>query len=140
MRFAAFALVGLSGFLVQMTTLEVLLHASGAGPIAATAIAVELAVIHNFAWHERWTWRDRRRSGVAAMVTRLLQFHAANGVLSLVVSVACVALLTRAVGWPPLASNVVAVALTGLLNFVALDRWIFAAGRPSDATRAAPGP
>ena len=26
-------------------------------------IAVEAAVLHNFGWHERWTWRDRPRAG-----------------------------------------------------------------------------
>jgi putative flippase GtrA len=24
----------------------------------ATAVAVELAVLHNFVWHHCWTWRD----------------------------------------------------------------------------------
>jgi len=129
MRFAAFALVGLSGFVLQMTALELLLRAGTAGPVAATAVAVELAVLHNFAWHERWTWHDRRRGGIAGLAKRLAQFHVANGVLSLVVSVGCVAFTSRAFGWPPIASNVVAVALTGLLNFVALDRWVFAMPR-----------
>ena len=30
--------------------------------LAATAIAVEAAVVHNFVWHEQFTWVDRTRS------------------------------------------------------------------------------
>lgn len=129
MRFAAFAVVGLSGFIVQVATLELLINAAGAGPVTATVVAVEFAVLHNFTWHERWTWRDRRRDGAFGTIRRLAQFHLANGIVSLGASVACVAWLTCAFDWPPLASNVVAVALTGVVNFVALDRWVFARPR-----------
>ena len=27
--------------------------------LTATALAVELAVLNNFVWHQLWTWRDR---------------------------------------------------------------------------------
>jgi putative flippase GtrA len=30
--------------------------------LAATALAVEAAVVHNFFWHERFTWADRIKS------------------------------------------------------------------------------
>ncbi len=126
MRFAAFAFVGACGLVVQMAALEVLLTATAAGPVVATAIAVELAVIHNFAWHERWTWRDRR---AATTGQRLVRFHVANGVMSVGVALACVALLTRTLGWSPVLANTVAVALTGIVNFLALDRWVFAMPR-----------
>ncbi len=127
MRFAAFALVGACGFVVQMLALELLMRATAIGPLAATAVAVEIAVLHNFAWHERWTWRDRRRRRSEATLRRLWQFHLANGALSVGISLGCVALLTQLFGWPPIASNAIAVGITGLLNFLALDRWIFAA-------------
>jgi putative flippase GtrA len=57
-RWAAFNAVGLAGVAVQLACLALLVHA-GSHYLAATALAVEAAVLHNFLWHQRWTWRDR---------------------------------------------------------------------------------
>ena len=54
--------MGLIGFALQLGVLALLLRL-GLHYLAATALAVELAVLHNFAWHERWTWRDRPPAG-----------------------------------------------------------------------------
>ena len=47
--------------------------------LVATAIAVEAAVLHNFCWHQRWTWRDRRAASRTTAVRRLGRFHLLNG-------------------------------------------------------------
>jgi putative flippase GtrA len=41
-------------------------------------------------------------------------------------------LMSGALGWPPVPSNLVAIALTSLLNFAMASRWVFVsgAGRP----------
>ena len=31
--------------------------------LMATLVAVEAAILSNFVWHYRWTWRDRSGSG-----------------------------------------------------------------------------
>ncbi len=53
-RAATFAGIGLIGFGVQLATLALLVLA-GWPYLVATCVAVEAAVLHNFAWHERWT-------------------------------------------------------------------------------------
>src|SRR5437870_891334 len=66
-RFAKFAAVGAGGIIVQVITLAILLRAAPAHYLLATALAVEAAILHNFAWHMRWTWADRRgTSGILA--------------------------------------------------------------------------
>ena len=57
-RPAKFALVGAIGVLIQLAVLEAL-TALGLHYLWATAFAVEAAVLHNFMWHQRFTWRDR---------------------------------------------------------------------------------
>ena len=57
-RFLKFNGVGAIGFALQLALLALLLRL-GLHYLAATALAVELTILHNFAWHERWTWRDR---------------------------------------------------------------------------------
>jgi putative flippase GtrA len=83
MRFFVFNIVGLGGFVLQLGALAALSSAGWAIP-AATLVAVELAVLHNFFWHQRWTWRDRPSPSTRETFTRLARFHAANGVVSLV--------------------------------------------------------
>ena len=71
-RAARFAWVGVGGFVVQAASLYAL-SAAGLSYPAATAIAVEAAILHNFLWHERWSWADRLEGG------RLLRFARFNG-------------------------------------------------------------
>jgi len=59
-RVSAFFAIGVAGFVLQI----VLLHWLSSGwhwpYVLATLVAVESAILHNFFWHERWTWADRR--------------------------------------------------------------------------------
>ena len=47
---------------MQVAALWLLRDGAGIGLSLATALAVETALLHNFAWHECWTWNDRRTS------------------------------------------------------------------------------
>ena len=116
--------VGLAGVGVQLGVFTLL--AAGLGlPIAlATAVAVEAAVLHNFAWHQRWTWRDRPSSGPRATLARLLRFHAVNGIVSLVGNVVITLALVRAGADPPLA-NLAAIIICSLINFAAGEWLVF---------------
>jgi len=127
MRFWIFNAVGLLGFAVQLTVLALLLHA-GAQYLVATAVAVEAAVLHNFFWHERWTWADRR--GSDGRLRRLLRFQAVNGVVSLIGNLLLMRLLTGALGLPPVAANVIAVAACAAINFAGSDRLVFGLTAP----------
>jgi putative flippase GtrA len=77
-RPATFALVGTIGVIVQLGTLEAL-TALGCHYLWATGLAVEAAVLHNFMWHQRFTWRDRSGSRLAETGVRLLRLHLSNG-------------------------------------------------------------
>jgi putative flippase GtrA len=68
-----FALVGAFGIVIQLLILE-MLTTIGLDYFWATGVAVEAAVLHNFLWHQRFTWRDRR----AQTGMRLLRFHLSN--------------------------------------------------------------
>ncbi|MDP5347485.1 MAG: GtrA family protein, partial [Paracoccaceae bacterium] len=78
-----FTLVGIIGYVVQTVALWVLAGRAGVAILPATLISTELAVLHNFAWHVRWTWADRP-AGPASTLARLIRFNIANGGVSLV--------------------------------------------------------
>jgi putative flippase GtrA len=128
MRFWIFNAVGLLGFAVQLTVLALLLHA-GTHYLVATAAAVEAAVLHNFIWHERWTWADRPPDRDARLA-RLVRFHALNGAVSLAGNLLLMRLLTGTLGMPPLAANAIAVVACSAINFAGADRLVFGVTRP----------
>jgi putative flippase GtrA len=120
-RFTRFAGVGLAGFVVQLAALWGLSRL-GLGPLMATTLAVEAAVLHNFAWHQRWTWADRTGGSLGR---RLLRFHAATGLTSIAGNVVFTAIYTTVGHMPLLAANVLAVATMSVLTFAIADRWVF---------------
>src|SRR5947207_8249476 len=80
-RWLRFNLVGAVGITVQLASLAFLRTGLHLHYIVATALAVEAAVIHNFIWHERYTWADRRTEAAAL---RFIAFNATNGAVSIV--------------------------------------------------------
>ena len=57
-RWLKFSAVGGIGIGVQLAVLSVLIRA-GVHYLVATAIAVEIALLHNYVWHKHWTWAGR---------------------------------------------------------------------------------
>lgn len=123
-RWIAFSLVGALGVLIQLAVLTAL-TSGGLHYLLATVMAVEAAVLHNFAWHQWVTWRDRRGGSIRALLSRLSRFHAANGVVSLVGNVVLMAVLVDVAGLDAFAANLVAVGACSMINFYASDTMVF---------------
>lgn len=121
-RFARFSAVGAGGVAVQAVTLAVLLRSTGMHYLAATAIAVEAAILHNFAWHRRWTWADRPPSRVSVA---LLRFNATTGAVSLAGNVVLMFLFVGALNLNAQVANLITIAVCSLLNFALADRFVF---------------
>jgi putative flippase GtrA len=120
-RFLRFNAVGVAGFAVQLALVAILTGPGGVSPLLATVLAVEPAILHNFFWHERWTWADRPSAGIERP-SRLLRFHLANGLVSVAGNVVIVAALAEL---NPVAANAIAVLVCSLVNFAAGDRLVF---------------
>jgi putative flippase GtrA len=109
------------GIVVQLAALSALVHA-GLPYQHATPVAVAVAVLHNFVWHRRWTWRTAapisRRDGVSAFA----RFAMANGGISLLGNSLFMPALVDGLGLGVIPANLMAVALCGVVNF-----WLAAA-------------
>ncbi|MGC2476723.1 MAG: GtrA family protein [Candidatus Sulfotelmatobacter sp.] len=123
MRWMKFNLVGAVGIAVQLAVLWLLTSLS-LNYILATAIAVETAVLHNFFWHERFTWIDRQNRGRGS-TNRLLRFNLSNGLISIVGNLLFMRLLVGEVHLRPLLANLISIVLCSLVNFLVSDRWVF---------------
>ena len=79
-----FNAVGAMGIVVQLVVLSILTHLARMNYLLATFFGVEAAVLHNFVWHERWTWAHRVYGGTREMLQRLLKFNFTTGLFSIV--------------------------------------------------------
>lgn len=121
-RWLKFSAVGSTGIAVQLLTLTLLLRFSGVHYLAATALAVEASVLHNFIWHRRWTWADRNAGSATAMLVR---FNLTNGALSLFGNLLFMWLLVGSAGLNARLANVITIGVCALANFFLSDRFVF---------------
>lgn len=123
-RWLRFNFVGLLGIAVQLSVLTLLVSVARINYLLATVIAVECAVLHNFLWHERYTWRERTR-GTPGVTGRLLRFHLANGLISIAGNLLFMRLLAGSAGLHYLPANLLSIAMCGILNFLVGDFLVF---------------
>jgi len=124
-RFTVFNAVGAMGAVVQLSLLAFLTHGLGMPYLVATVLAVEAAVLHNFLWHERWTWRERLARNPKARRERLVRFHLANGALSMAGNLALMRLFVGAESMNTALANILSIMICSALNFLAGDRVVF---------------
>ena len=98
------------------------LHVVGLHYLAATALAVEASVLHNFVWHRKWTWADRPQTCAALMLVR---FNLTSGAMSLIGNLVLMYVFVNQVGLNAYAANVITIAICSLLNFTLADRFVF---------------
>jgi dolichol-phosphate mannosyltransferase len=118
-------MVGLMGMCVQLVALALLTSGLGMNYLTATVVAVESAVIHNFVWHERWTWLERTSQTDGGTLGRLIRFHLANGAISIGGNVLLMWLLVSRLHMHYFIANIMAIASCAILNFLASDRLVF---------------
>ena len=118
-----FMFVGALGMLVNLGLLLLLSTTAGLPRSLAWLLVVEAAVLHNFIWHQSFTWRDRREAGARAWLRRATTFHlsvagtvAINGTLFGLLSIA---------GTPLILAGAAGIAGAAGFNFIAGDLWVF---------------
>ena len=121
-RWLRFNTVGAAGAAVQLIALWLMVRSGVPEPMAA-AFAVEAAVIHNFFWHESWTWGGSSRCGNA--LGRFARFNVSNGAISIVGNAIIMWILATQLGLPYLPVNLVSILVCSGLNFVSSDRFVF---------------
>ena len=124
-RWSKFNLVGAMGMVVQLAALAFFNRCAPGHYLIASSAAVEITLLHNFVWHLRYTWRDRRDG--SARLTQLLRFYLSNGMVSLLGNLAIMRILVHEMHMPVLVSNSIAILCCSLLNFSLGDHWAFAA-------------
>jgi putative flippase GtrA len=157
-RWCKFNVVGAIGIVVQFAALSFLKSVVHFNYLFATAIAVEAAVVHNFVWHEQFTWADRIGSSrveatsgaeaqnlfgrlVAALkrcatqkplrasLRRFVRFNLTNGAVSILGNLALMKVMVGMGHMNYLLANVIAIVLCSLANFLMSEEWVFGSER-----------
>ena len=122
LRWLKFNFVGLLGIGVQLLALALLTSWLHVNYLLATALAVEAAVVHNFLWHERFTWPDRVSR---ARLTQFIRFNLTNGAISILGNVLLMRFFAGMLRTAYLAANLLTIACCSVFNFLASDRYVF---------------
>ena len=132
-RVTRFVTVGALGFVLQLAALALLTWVAHWPWLPATIVAVELAVVHNFLWHERWTWTDRfvEQPAIAVLrvkwprLTRFVRYNVMTGLTSIAGNAGLMLVYVGLMGLSPIAGNVLAVITLSAINFMMSDRCVF---------------
>jgi len=109
---------------LQLASLALFNHWAGRHYLVASAAAIEITLLHNFVWHQHYTWRDRRDETTG--LSQLLRFHLSNGLVSMVGNLAVMRILIHEGHAPLLISNCIAIVCCSFVNFYLGNDWVFA--------------
>jgi putative flippase GtrA len=121
-RWWKFNAVGAMGIAVQLAVVTLLKTGLGVNYLLATALAVEAAVVHNFFWHERYTWADRESS---ARFARLAKFNLSTGTFSILGNLLAMKFFVDGLGVNYFAGNLLSITVCSILNYLVADRFVF---------------
>ncbi len=121
-----FALVGASGYLVNLAVFALLVNALGMHHTPGAVGAFCVAVANNFHWNRRWTFSDSK----ATSRFQGVRFFSVS-VVALAVNLVLLELMVGPFGLDPLISQAVAVAAATPVNFIGNKLWTFGSSSPS---------
>ena len=125
MRWCKFNFVGWMGMIVQFLALFFLKSVTHFNYLAATAIAVEAAVVHNFVWHEQFTWADRVQPSWRMSLRQFMRFNLTTGAVSIIGNLALIKVMVGFGHTNYLLANAIAIVLCSLANFLVSESWVF---------------
>jgi dolichol-phosphate mannosyltransferase len=119
-RLLRFAVVGLSGLVVDMGLLYVLGDPSrlGWGLTRSKLLAAEIAIVNNFVWNDLWTFRDlaRAQPGLRQALRRFAKFNAICS-MGLGFNVLLLNVMANGLHLDRYVANAVAIGVVTLWNF-----------------------
>jgi putative flippase GtrA len=128
-RWMKFSSIGVMGIVVQLIVLTTLTGLFKINYLIGTFLAVETAVLHNFVWHERWTWVDRSQGGTREMLGRLLRFNFTTGALSLGGNLLLMRVFVGYLHLHYLPASLLSIGCCNVANFLVSHHFVF---RPTE--------
>ncbi len=120
MQLVRFALVGASGYVVNLVVFAAAVHVAALAYPAAATLAFLVAVSNNFLWHRRWTFRAHagraRNQAARFLIVSVTAFLAGLAILTALIEL---------LGMPEVPAQACAIVAVTPLSFVANKLWTF---------------
>lgn len=123
-RMSKFAVVGLSGLVVNSGILWILTHFFHIDYRIASLLAIEVAILNNYVWNTVWTWRDRPADSVGHVLRRFVKFNGASALVALINWLSLIA-LTEWFHIEMMISNLIGIFAASIFNFLVSHYWTF---------------
>jgi dolichol-phosphate mannosyltransferase len=117
-RFLRFGFVGLSGVVIDMGLLYLFHTVWGFALTRSAIFAAEFAILNNFFWNDRWTFKDlaKQQRSPSKVLKRLLKFNLIC-LMGVILKVLLLNLLFNGLGMNAYLANLIAIALVTVWNF-----------------------
>lgn len=112
-----FIAVGVSGILVNMSVLYLLTSVIGVFYLVSSFIAIELSILNNFFWNDRWTFATDPKHRLLDPWHRLGVYHLVS-VGGMLINIGILFLLTDIFGIYYLVSNMIGILAAFSWNFI----------------------
>src|SRR5689334_19791041 len=132
-RWIKFNLVGALGAVVQIAVVWGAVHLFAVHYLAATVLAIEVTIVHNFFWHTLWTFSDRdqliqsgrQNDNLKRNMRSFLKFQLTAGAISIPGNAAIMVFSVGYLRMNVIVANCLAIGICSTANFVAADRFSF---------------
>ena len=118
--FGKFCVVGGSGVVVDMGILALLVHVGTLPLPLAKAVACETAIVNNFLWNDRWTFR--KAGSALSGCARFLRFNGVS-LAGLALNVALFSAQVLWLGMNVYLANAAAIVMVAGFNYTLSRRW-----------------
>jgi len=123
-RVIKFSIVGLSGAFITEGLLWLFTDFFGIFYVLSVVLSTEIAIINNFIWNEVWTFKDRAHGALSDSLSRFVKFNLSR-ILGMMISVALLMLLTEVFGIYYLISNLSAIIIVFIINYLFSGAYIW---------------
>lgn len=121
LQLVRFALVGASGYVVNLAVFTLAVHGAGIDYRVAAVLAFLVSVANNFLWNRRWTFADARSKHAGFQAARFLTVS----VLAFLFAYAMLLALVEGAGLPEVLAQATAIVAATPLSFLGQKLWSF---------------
>lgn len=123
-RFFRFAVVGVSGVVVNVGILHFLVELVDIPPHFASPVAILISIFNNFTWNDYWTWKENRHIRIYGYFQRLIRYYL-SALFSGIINYSVLLGLNYGLGLSLFLANLTGIGAGMAFNYLLSEYWVF---------------
>lgn len=124
-RILSFQFIGWIGTAVNLAVLWLCYDVLDWPLLVSGALAIEVAIIHNFVWYYFWTWNDRVVYTLRDFLTLFVRYNIFTAAIDFFIRLGILWVLTEYFGIHYIISDIAGMFIAPLLKYITNDAYIF---------------